>query len=393
MSRLRAEHLYQQVVGVPTPRLSWQTLSDVPGWEQTGYQLQIDRGDGWTTALPTHSAEQVLVAWPFPALASRELAQVAVRVWGGDGSSSEWSAPLQLEAGLFQRSDWVAGLIRPSRQGDDLASYLRREFETGKIAKARLYITAQGVYRCWINGQPVGADRLQPGWTSYSHRLRYQCYDVTELIQQGANAIGVVLADGWYAGRLGWWRGGLRQLYGEHTGVLAQLELTDACGGRRVIGSDREWSWGTGGITATSFYDGERFDQRLEPVGWDRAGFAAAGWRGVEVAELPAAALVGPQFPPIRVVGSMPVAAWLTSPSGQRLADFGQVVTGCLKLRLRGAAGAKLSVQFAEVLDGGELALRPQRTAHNTDEVILGDQGELEWAPSFTFRSFRFAAI
>ncbi|MDR1236731.1 MAG: glycoside hydrolase family 78 protein [Propionibacteriaceae bacterium] len=390
---LRAEHSYSAVMAVPSPRLSWQIESDIPGWTQAGYQLRIDRGDGWTVDEPVESAGQVLVAWPFPALASREIVQVGVRVFAADRGSSEWSDPLQLEAGLFQRSDWVAKLIQPVRLGDDQASCLRREFDAGQFSRARLYITAQGVYRCWINGLPVSDDRLQPGWTSYSHRLRYQCYDVTELLQVGANAIGVILADGWYAGRLGWWRGGLRQLYGERTGVVAQLELTDAQGRTETVSSDAQWSWGTGGITATSFYDGEKFDQRLQPVGWDSPGFAAAGWQRVEIAELPAAELTGPQFPAIRVVGSRPVELWLTSPSGQRLADFGQVVTGHLRLRLRGAAGAKVSVRFAEVLDQGELALRPQRTASNTDQVILGASGELEWEPSFTFRSFRFAAI
>ncbi|HEY0117403.1 MAG TPA: family 78 glycoside hydrolase catalytic domain [Cellulomonas sp.] len=389
---LRAEHVTDGVVGVPAPRLSWQVASTRPGWVQATYQIRVRRAGAWHEAPPVATAEQVLVPWPFAPLASREVAQVAVRVSGPDGEG-DWSAPLQIEAGLLDRADWAAGLVRPPRHVDDGCAYLRREFVAGDVVRARLYATAQGVYDVRLNGQPVGDDRLAPGWTSYGHRLRYQVYDVTALVRSGPNAVAARLADGWFAGRLGWWRGGLRHNWGEATGLVAQLELTAADGSVTTVTSDGAWRAGHGGIVSTSFYDGETFVEDHEPAGWDLPGFDDSAWSHVEVAPLPATRLVGPQFPAIRVADTLPVRQWLTSPSGATIADLGQVITGHVRLRLRGTPGSVVTLRVAEVLDDGELALRPQRTAANTDRVTLGASGDLVWEPAFTFRSFRYVGV
>jgi alpha-L-rhamnosidase len=76
-----------------------------------------------------------------------------------------------------------------------------------RVARARLYATALGLYEAHVNGRRVGADRLAPGWTDYRKRVQYQTHDVTDLLRPGANAIGVLLAPGWCAGPppTGWW--------------------------------------------------------------------------------------------------------------------------------------------------------------------------------------------
>lgn len=392
VSRLRAEHVTDGVIAVAAPRLSWQVRTEHPAWVQSAYQVRTRRGGEWHEAERVATADQVLVPWPSTPLASREAVEVAVRVWGPDGAS-EWSDPLRIEAGLLLREDWVARLVQPPWREDDRCAYLRREFHTGDVVSARLYATAQGVHECRLNGRRVSDDRLAPGWTSYRHRLRYGVYDVTDLVRQGDNALAVRLADGWFAGRLGWWRGGLRRIYGDSTGLLVQLELTLADGSTRTVTTDRDWRCGRGGITSTSFYDGETYVQDDEPVGWESPGFDDSTWEPVVVAGLPDAELVGPQFPSIRITDSLPVRDWLQSPSGATIADFGQVLTGHVRLRLRGAPGSVVTLRVAEVLDAGELALRPQRTADNTDRVVLGASGELDWEPTFTFRSFRYAAV
>lgn len=391
--RLRAEHVADGVVGVTRPRLSWQVDSATPGWVQRAHQVRLRRPGGpWREAPPVAGPDQVLVAWPFEPLGSRDVVDVAVRVTGPDGTG-DWSAPLRVEAGLLDRSDWAARLVLPPRDGDDRCAYLRRDFVAGDVVRARLYATAQGVYELTLNGVRVGEDRLAPGWTSYRHRLRYQVHDVTDLVRDGANAIGARLADGWFAGRLGWWQGGLRHTSGDRTGLVVQLELTAADGTVTAVTSDGAWRAGSGGVAATSFYDGETFVADDEPSGWDLPGYDDSGWRPVEVATLPAARLVGPQFAPIRVVDTLPVRQWLATPSGAAVADLGQVVTGHARLRLRGAPGSVVTLRFAEVLDQGELGVRPQRTAHNADRVTLGATGELVWEPSFTFRSFRYVQV
>ncbi|OJV78842.1 MAG: hypothetical protein BGO37_00245 [Cellulomonas sp. 73-92] len=393
VTALRAEHVTDGVVGVARPRLSWQVAGGTDGWVQSAHQARIRRpGEPWREAPPATGPDQVLVAWPFEPLASRDVVDVAVRVTGPDGTG-DWSAPLRIEAGLLERGDWHASLVLPARDGDDRCSYLRRDFVVGDVVRARLYTTAHGVYELFLNGVRVGEDRLAPGWTSYRHRLRYQVHDVTDLVHAGANAIGARLADGWFAGRLGWWQGGLRHTSGDRTGLVVQLELTAADGTVTVVTSDGAWRAGSGGIAATSFYDGETFVADDEPAGWDRPGFDDSRWRPVDLGPLPPARLVGPQFPAIRAVAAVAVRAWLSTPSGATVADLGQVITGHVRLRLRGRPGSVVTLRFAEVLDDGELGVRPQRTARNTDRVTVGAAGELVWEPSFTFRSFRYVQV
>ncbi|MDR2377911.1 MAG: glycoside hydrolase family 78 protein [Bifidobacteriaceae bacterium] len=396
---LRADQAVDGLVGSGQPRLSWQVAGAADGWLQDAYQLRIERAGRRLEADRVDSPDQLFAPWPFEALKSRETVSVQARVWGPDGQSP-WSQPLRLEAGLLERSDWSAELIQPPRLGDDLCAYLRREFalpwdpaDPAAGGRARLYASAQGVYRLVLNGQPVGPERLAPGWTSYRHRLRYQVYDVAGLLRPGPNVLAALLADGWFAGRLGWWRGGLRHNYGEKTGLIAQLELTAPDGGEHLIVSDRRWRAGQGGIVATSYYDGETFDQSKEPAGWDRPGFDDSAWSPVQAGPLPPARLVAPAFPAIREVAERPVAAWSTSPSGQKIADLGQVIAGHVRLSLEGRPGAAVGLRVAEVLDRGELALRPQRTARNADRVVVAQAERFDWEPVFADRSFRYIGI
>jgi len=216
-------------VGQASPRLSWATETDVPGWRQRAYELEVSAPDGdpWSSGR-IESDESVLVPWPAEPLASRQRRTVRVRVWGEDGAGpSGWSDPVTFEIGLLEVGDWQAGFVTPDGDEDTSAispsPYLRREFEIDEApVRARLYVTALGAYEAEINGQRIGDHVLAPGWTSYQHRLRYETFDVTERLRPGPNAIGAVLGEGWYRGTLGW-EGGRRNVYGDRLALLAQL--------------------------------------------------------------------------------------------------------------------------------------------------------------------------
>ena len=124
------------------------------------------------------------------------------------GRRAPWSSVSFFEMGLLSESDWRGQWITLPEKKHAIpgpAIYLRNAFGIdGKVASARLYITARGVYIPYLNGKRVGNDRLSPGWTDYSIRIRYQSYDVTEQLRSGENAIGVVLGDGWYCGHMTW---------------------------------------------------------------------------------------------------------------------------------------------------------------------------------------------
>lgn len=270
--------------------------------------------------------------------------------------------------------------------------YLRKEFVVdAPVRRARLYATALGLYEVRINGQRVGDHQLTPGWTDYGARVPYQTYDVTELLADGPNAIGAVLADGWYAGNIGWFGTGH---YGEQRLFLARLEIEAADGTVTVIGTDGSWRTSAGKTLYADLQNGEVVDARREPAGWDRPGFDASGWEAVVEASPSHGHLEAQVAPPIRVAHELAPVSIGRTPSGAQLIDFGQNLVGWVRLRLRGAAGTHVVMRFAEVLDHrGELYTEALRGARATDEYFLAGTGDETFEPRFTVHGFRYAAV
>jgi len=382
-------------IGESAPRISFELSADA-GWTQQAYELEVRTADRTTVTGRIESGDSVLVPWPAPPLASREPATVRVRVWGSDGAPSGWSAWAEVEAGLLSVDDWSAHAVSPApAPGTDRTApmLLRREFTvSGPISRARLYVTAHGVHEVEVNGTRVGDDTLSPGWSSYPTRLRYQTYDVTALLAEGANAVGSWLADGWYRGRLGF-HGGEFDRYGDRTALLAQLEIDLADGSRQVVVTDESWRAAPGPVTASSLYDGETHDARLELPGWSEPAFDDARWGAVETVERDRGTLVAPDGPAVRCTEERrPASAWLT-PSGSVLVDFGQNLVGRLKVEVQGPSGSTIVLRHAEVLEHGELCTRPLRDAAATDTYVLRGDGPETWEPRFTFHGFRYAEI
>ena len=386
-------------IGEPRPRLSWQIRTEAPGWRQAAYEIEIEPlgGPAWSSGR-VDSADSILQEWDAPPLASRERRAVRARVWGdADTEPSAWSEDTVVEAGLLDRSDWSAQLVQPelpeTGTGGEPAALLRREFVLDRpIVRARLYATAQGLYEAEINGTLVGDQVLAPGWTSYQHRLRYQTYDVTDLLAEGANAIGVQLADGWFIGYLGF--GGKRNIYGHRPGAIAQLEVEHPDGTRTVISSDASWRSTLGPLTRADIYQGETFDAHRELAGWSAGGFDDSAWTPVDVSSVGTVHLVAPTGPPVRRTQIVPAVEVFASPTERTLVDFGQNLVGRLQLRLPdGSAGTEITIRHAEVLEDGELGTRPLRKAAQTDVVVLDGRGPRTWEPRFTFHGFRYAEI
>ncbi|MEV0354894.1 family 78 glycoside hydrolase catalytic domain [Nocardia sp. NPDC050697] len=259
------------------------------------------------------------------------------------------------------------------------------------ITRARVYATAHGLFELELNGRRVGDHELAPGWTAYESRLRYHTFDVTGLLRSGANAIGVRLADGWWRGHLGW--DGRSALYGSDLAALVQLEIEYGDGDRAVIGSGPDWRAGTGPILTSDLYNGEHFDARLDAPGWSSPGFDDSGWLPVEAETFDTTVLVAPDGPPVRCVETVPVAEVLTTPSGATVLDFGQNLVGRLRITVTGRAGDTVVLRHAEVLENGEPAFAPLRTAAATDTYVLSGAGTETWAPRFTVHGFRYAQV
>jgi alpha-L-rhamnosidase len=401
---VRVEHHPQPALGIAEdhPRLSWSVARAPQGYRQGGYEVAwrigLPGGPERTGSAAVEGAEQVLVPWPAPPLAPRERAEIRVRTRdAGTGDLGPWSEPVVAERAPTPEQ-WVARMVGPdpAAEGDRErrpAPLVRGEVDVpgSVVLAARLRITAHGLAEVEVNGARVGADELAPGWTPYHQRLRVSTYDVTDLLRPGRNAIGGWLADGWFRGRFGF-EGGTWAIYGEHVGLLAQLEVTTDAG-TVVLGTDETWRTAPGPITRASLYDGETYDARLHPAGWSEPGFDDTAWQPVVVHDLDPAVLAAPDGPPVRCIAEItPVAVTETAP-GTYLLDLGQNHSGRLRLRVPTApTGTVIRLRHAEVLQDGALYTRTLREAAATDELITAGAA-VEWEPRFTVHGFRYAEI
>ncbi len=392
---LHAEYQGQRALGTgePRPRLSWITTTDIQGWLQAAYELEVD-------GVPTGRVEcgaSVFVAWPGTPLTSRSVHRVRVRVWGSDGSESEWSEALVIEAGLKAPADWSARWIAPAEPGSEgRPCWLRHGFrltaDSGvTIERARLYVTSAGIHEVHLNGQVVGDTVLAPGWSAYADRLRYDTHDVTDHVSPGDNVLGAVVADGWWRGNLTWEM--KRNVYGDRLGLLAQLEIGYSDGTEQTIGTGRDWLTSPGPILSADLYNGESCDARIDLGRWSSPGYDDAEWGPTEVFTPVVGQLVAPIAPPVRRVQELAVDQVIITPSGCTILDFGQNLVGWVRFDVEGERGTKITLRHAEVLENGELGTRPLRNARATDEYILRGGAVETWEPSFTFHGFRYVQV
>ncbi|MET4159578.1 family 78 glycoside hydrolase catalytic domain [Agromyces sp. PvR057] len=393
---LRLEHAATTLgIGVAAPRLSWAVSGERA---QRAYEVEVGFvGTDESTTVFVESADTLFRPWPARPLRSREAAQVRVRSHlVGDEAPTAWSAPVRVEAGLLEVADWVVDWVSPSLQaphdGPRAATLLRAEFEVvGRVRRARVYATAHGVYDLEVNGAAASDEVLAPGWSSYRHRLRYRTLDIAETLAEGRNAIGAWLADGWYRGRLGF-NGGLWDNYGTDVSLLLQLEIEDDLGARVV---PLHWTQSPAPIVATGLYEGERHDARLEQPGWSAPGFEADEWNATDI--LPrlrfTADLEAPTGPPVRVIESIRPVTAERRDDGRLLLDFGQNIAGKLRFTVAGTPGETVTLRHAEVLEDGELALRPLRSATSEDAYTFATDELVTWTPRFTLHGFRYAEI
>ncbi|KAI1127047.1 extracellular glycosyl hydrolase family 78 protein [Nemania abortiva] len=393
-------HVTALGIGEASPRISWRFEGDAGNWSQSGYSIEVSRL-GKTDVFDVNSSESVLVDWPTVALSSAESALVRVKAYGGDGGiDTDWSEAFPVETGLLADEDWSdVQMIAANRTTEQNATHqpilLRKGFSLDSdVASARLYITAYGLYEAYINGKRVGDAVLAPGWQSYNHRLVYDTYDVTKLLQNGNNSFGIQVGEGWYAGRIGFDTS--RNIWGDTLGAFAQIVITHADGSQETIKTDLTWASSTGAITTSEIYDGEYYDSANDQPGWATTDFTPPGnatWIGVKALASPLGRLSAPDGPPIRRLEEVELKEIITTPSGKTVLDFGQNLVGWLRLNVSGPAGTAIKMVHVEVLENGEIATAPLRTAKQTDTVVLSGNGVQVWEPTFTYHGFRFVQV
>lgn len=345
---LKTEYMKDPIgIDILNPRLFWNCEG---GTTQTAYRIvaRDEKSQVLWDSGKIESSKMAGIRYPMN-LTSRQRIVWQVKLWDENGVEGEWSDQAFFELAFLKLDDWKAQWITGKYKVDKRKRYpvdcFKKDFSAYKeVERARLYITACGIYSVNLNGIEV-AMPLAPGITDYRKRVQYQTYDVTKYITS-QNKIEVQLADGWYRGSCGAW--GLRNQYGTQTKLLAQLEITYKDGTCDTIATDSSWQWSNDGpISFADNKDGEILDVRKAPSYCENAkitlhNVVPSCSNSVPIAEMET------------FNGKMH-----TSPSGKKIIDFGQNMAGYISFKINAVAGQKITMRFGELIDkNGELTLK-----------------------------------
>ena len=324
-------------------------------------------------------------------------------------TDTEWNASTQVtpdwSASGFDDSSWskaeVLGPVGMAPWGDVAtadsrrlpARMLRRDFALeSPVQSAVIHMAGLGLSELYINGQKVGEEVLSPAVSEYDKRVYYLTHDVTHLLQQGTNAIGIWLGNGrFYAPR------GSNfvdtKSYG-YPQLLLQLDIQFQNGERQRIVSDSGWKLTTQGpIIANNEFDGEEYDARLELPGWNNVGYDDSGWKNAVQVEPPKGVLSAQAIDPIRVTEILKPVSVKQSDPGVYVFDMGQNMVGWVRLTVKGKRGNRVILRFAETTRDGRLYFDNLRSAKCTDTYILKGDGEENYEPRFTYHGFRYVEM
>ncbi len=395
--QLRCEY-FQNPLGIdePQPRLGWLLER---GQRQTAFQIVVTGGSGemvWDSG-KVKSGATTHVSYEGRKLRSRVRYVWRVRVWNENDITSDWSEAAWWEMGLLARLDWKAQWIGTQARAPGDRSHpcphLRKEFSLrGSIKRARVYVTALGVYELWINGCRIGEDCFTPGWTDYHQRTQYQTYDVAGCLREGSNAIGAILGEGWFCGSIIWQH--KRKPYGSPPRLLAQLVIEHGDGRTETIVSDESWKLRTGPILTSDFYHGETYDARKKMDGWSEAGFAERGWETSRKFNPPRITVNASASPRVRRTGEIRPRNISEPLPGAFVFDLSQNMVGWARLAVDGPAGTTVTLRFAEMLNpDGTIYTASLRAARCTDRYTLRGGGRETYEPKFTFHGFRYVEV
>jgi alpha-L-rhamnosidase len=387
------------------PKLSWILNSDIRNQKQSAYRILVagslenlkrNFGDLWDSH-KVISDESVHILYNGKPLGSGMHCWWKVQVWDKDNKKSDWSEPASWEMGLLKPQDWKAEWIGYECQS---APLFRKEFNTTKTVKdARVYISGLGYYELYMNGSKIGENVLDPAQTDYEQRTFYVVYDVTEKINNGENAVGIILGNGWFNqtavnhGRYGW----KDVIYGKPR-LIFQMRLINSDDTEKLIVSDETWKGSSGPVISDNVYAGEVYDARLEQNGWNKAGFDDSKWNQVMISEGPGGILISQKLPPIKKIQSIQPVVLNNPEPGIYVYDMGQNFAGWARLKLKAPEGTEIQLRFAESLHQNGM-IDPASTgvyATNviqTDKYICNGNGVEVWEPRFTYHGFRYVEM
>lgn len=303
--------------------------------------------------------------------------------------------------------------------GSDVnAPIMRKSVNVAKAVKrARLYATARGAYWFYINGQRVGDGYLNPGWTDFRHRIMYNTYDVTQMLRQGNNALGIELGHGWFCDDFGWAGAMWGDQYGYKPSALAMIKVEYTDGTNETFVTDNTWKVYNGGpLYVNNLYHGVIYDAQREVDGWKEPGFNDAAWEKVAILPPPPASTEIQGYVGLEIKNNITLTAKKMTRIGNRfIYDMGQNFAGVPRLKnMKGRKGQTITIHFAEMLypetvpenprapltrehyerNKGQMYMDNYRSAISTDYYTFRGAPEGEtFEPPFTQHGYRYVSI
>ena len=387
------------------PEFCWKNQSPDPDFRQSGYRITATAGNGslkWDSGIVKSSSCQH-VPWTGEPLGEREQVSIQLTVYDQSGNASLPSKPLVCERTLESNASWgnacwIWNDHLPYTSAGPLPCF-RKEFEVSKpLAKARLHITARGIFEAFCDGKKIGRDHLAPGWVDFRKHVPFLTYDLTETLAPGKHVLGSIIADGWCCGNLVIHR--MRNFFHAHPEFLARLELYYTDGTVDAVVTDSSWeTTAAGPYLSADLYDGEQYDARIDLGAWGMPGYSDKRWYSAADAgkvQCDPVPLVQKTAPPVRKIMEIKPVQRLNPKQDIYIWDFGQNFVGTFRVKLRGYPGMLYTFRMAEMLDeSGDLYNINYRNARSEDSYICRGEPDTfeEYSPVFTFHGLRYLEI
>lgn len=402
---------------------SWKLQSPQRDVKQAAYQVVLSEAEDfsgehliWDTG-KSEQEQSILIPYGGRRLAPGKTYFWKIRSWSNTGKSSEWSRVNQFTTGLFEEEDWkgaqwiaydkmppenrlVPGIHHPGKdyRGKDLGFHelpiFRKEFRSGKTLKqALVFVTGLGHYTLYINGKKIGNSVLAPGWTHYDAEVLYNIYDCTQEVKSGANALTMMLGNGFLVVPNSRYR---KVMTGYGNPMLkCRLKLIYDDGSEEDIVSDSSWKTTPGPITYSSIYSGEHYDARLEPENWKLAGFDDGRWSQAIEVEALCEKLKPERAYPVTVKEVLEHREIYKNQEAEHswTYDFGQNASGMFRITAQGKRGDTIRITPGELIfDSYAVNQKATGRPHDYIYVLKGDEPET-WQPSFTYYGFRYLQV
>jgi len=404
---LRCEYALNPLgVDTPQPRLFWKLESNTRGAKQTAYEILVasspellaqQQGDLWSSG-KVKSEETIHIRYTGKPLQSSQQVFWKVRVWDANRKISPWSEPAHWTMGILNEADWHGAKWIGETATNAATTLFRRAFDVKPgLRRAFVHVSGLGQYEFTANGVKSGTDVISPGWTTYTKTCLYDTRDLTSLLREGPNVVGLELANGMYSvpgGRYVKFRGS----FGPRK-AIAVLRLEYANGLGENIITDARWQMHSGPITFSCVFGGEDFDGRLAQSGWDSPGFKAETWSAANVVNGPGGTLRGlsAAAPPLKTFENYAPKSITSISDGVSVYDFGQNAPFIAKLKVRGPAGSVVRITPAELIKADGTSDRRSvggRQAHWQYTLGEAEKSEIaEWFPKFFYHGARYFQV